>query len=130
MATEPTTNVTIKVNPQLLTSFPNQNDKLIDYVIVYEKPGDEKEKHSERKKIVQKAFFDKLKLQGFDIYEIEDEHDEKRIVFALLNCSMDRLLEEAELSRLELIIKNVNIFFYNYLLQMSLIKPIKTVTVT
>ena len=112
MAVQTPTNVTIKVNPQLLTSFPNQNDKLIDYVIVYEKPGDEKEKHFERKKIVQKAFFDKLKSQGFDIYEIEDKHHEKTIVFALLNCSMDRLLEEAELSRLELIIKNVNNSFF------------------
>ena len=42
MAAQTPTNITIKVNPQLLTSFPNQNDKTIDYVIVYEKPEDEK----------------------------------------------------------------------------------------
>ena len=31
---------TIKVAPQLLNSFPNQNSKRIDYVIVYEKLGE------------------------------------------------------------------------------------------
>jgi hypothetical protein len=104
MANNSPTNVTIKVNPQLLTSFPNANEKLIDYVIAYEK-----DEHSEKKKIVQTAFFTKLKNDGFEIYEIEHKHEKKTHVYALLNCSMDRLLEEAELTRLELIIKNVNI---------------------
>ena len=99
---------TIEVNPQLLTSFPNQNNKLIDYVIVYEKNDHENHEHYQRKEI-QKAFFNKLKSQGFEIYELEHKHGEKNVIFALLNCSMDRLLEEAELSRLEMMLKNVNI---------------------
>ena len=93
-------NTTITVNPQLLTSFPNQNDKLIDFVIVYEKLDTEKNE-------VQKAFFHELKSQGFDIYQLEHMHSGKTKIFALLNCSMDRLLEEAELSRLNMMLKNV-----------------------
>jgi hypothetical protein len=38
----PPDSTTIKVNPQLLNSFPNQNSKRIDYVIVYEKLGEVK----------------------------------------------------------------------------------------
>ena len=110
MSEQTSKSVSIKFNPQLLNSFPNQNDKTIDYVIVYEKPEDDKDDHIQRRKIVQEAFFDKLKSQGFDVYEIEHKHYEKSMTFVLLNCSMDRLLEEAELSRVELIIKNVNIY--------------------
>ena len=104
MAANSPSNVTIKVDPQLLTSFPNSNEKLIDYVIAYEK-----DEQSEKKKLIQAAFFTRLKNEGFEIYEIEHKHEKKTHVYALLNCSMERLLEEAELTRLELIIKNVNV---------------------
>jgi hypothetical protein len=98
------------VNPQLLTSFPNQNEKLIDFVIAYEKLADENGGADVNRKIVQKAFFHKLKIEGFDIYEMEHTHKEKIKIFALLSCSMDRLLEEAELTRLKIPLKNVGFF--------------------
>ena len=109
MASNSPTNVIIKVNPQLLASFPNSNEKLIDHVIVYEKHENETEEHSAKRKLIQTAFFTELKKEGFEIYEIEHTHEKKTHVYALLNCSMERLLEEAELTRLELIIKNVNV---------------------
>jgi formylmethanofuran dehydrogenase subunit E len=114
MATNSPTNVTIRVNPQLLTSFPNSNEKLIDYVIVYEKLDNENDEHSAKKKLIQTAFLTKLKNGGFEIYEIEHKHEKKTHVYALLNCSNDRLLEEAELSRLDMIIKNVILPIYSF----------------
>ena len=102
-----------EANPQLLTSFPNQNNKIIDYVIVYERLEDNIDENlGKKKKIVQKALFDNLASQGFEIYELEQRNEGKTIVYAMINCnSMDRLLEEAELARLYLKLKNVINFF-------------------
>ncbi len=98
--------------PQLLTSFPNQNNKTIDYVILYERLEENIDENLGKKEIVQKAFFNNLASQGFEIYELEKRLEGKTIVYALLNCnSMDRLLEEAELVRLYLKLKNVINFY-------------------
>ena len=105
------TSVPIKFNFQKATSFPNQNEKHIDYVICYEKLEDIKveESKKEKIKIVRKAFFDALKANKMDIYEIEKkEEGEEAKIFCLLNCSTERLLEEAEITRLEMILKNVD----------------------
>jgi len=104
------TNVTLDVNLQLLTSFPNQNEKLIDYVLVYDKLDETQHTKSQSKLIARRAFFDKLKEEKFSIYEIEHKCENKTKIYALLNCSTERLLEEAELVRLEMILKNVRIF--------------------
>jgi deoxyribodipyrimidine photolyase-like uncharacterized protein len=94
-------------NIQILTDFPNQN-KHIDYVIVSEKSKNHNEinAHSMKQAIVRKAFFDDLKENGFQVYEIENESE----VFTLLNASVERLLEEAEITRLEMTLKNVIYF--------------------
>jgi uncharacterized protein YtpQ (UPF0354 family) len=111
MTTNTPTNVTLcNVNPQLLTSFPNQNEKLIDYVLVYDKLDESHHTKSQSKLIARRAFFDKLKEEKFSIYEIEHKCENKTKIYALLNCSTERLLEEAELIRLEMILKNVRIF--------------------
>ena len=106
------------ISQQILTSFPNQNSKNIDYVLVYEKIKDKEaeDEESQRRTLARKAFFETLKLEKIDYYEIEHEHDDKTISFVLLNCSMERLPEEAELTRLEMVLKNVsalnnNVFF-------------------
>ena len=111
-------NFAVKVNDhsQILTSFPNQNNKHIDYVLVYEKFQfftDEdikcaKDLSNFRKTTGREAFFKALKAEQFEIYEIEQKLDEKILVFSLLNCSTERLLDEAELTRHEMVLKNVN----------------------
>ena len=110
----PPDSTTIKVAPQLLNSFPNQNSKRIDYVIVYEKLGEIKKNDlkNQNKLLVRSAFFAKLKAEKFDIYEIEHKKKseikgDKTTVFCLLSASTDRLLDEAELVKLQMVLKNV-----------------------
>jgi hypothetical protein len=85
---------------QVLTNFPNDT-KRIDYVIVFEKFSDP------QKNLVRSALFDKLKEESFDIYKIESESKSKKYVYYLLHCSKERLYKEAELTRLEVKLKNV-----------------------
>ena len=96
---------------QSLTSFPNQNDKHIDFVLVHEKPAlfDNESSIGHKKETARQAFFAALKAEKFDIFDIEDKHEGKIVVYSLLHCSVERLLEEAELTRLEMVLKNVNI---------------------
>ena len=98
------------VNHQLLTSFPNRNDKNIDYVLVYDKLEVTNFDTFENKQkwTVRRAFFDRLRAEKIDTYVIEQNKYNKTLVFALLSCSKERLLEEAELIRLELTLKNVS----------------------
>ena len=108
-------------NIQKISSFPNQNHKNIDYVIVYEKHNkahdeSKKENHKEssndeskkmKKEKVIKAFFDELKAQKIEVYEIKTNEKDSNEHFCLLHCPTERLLQEAENSRLEIILKNV-----------------------
>jgi len=100
---------TQEVTQQILTSFPNANSKIIDCVLVYEKLADKnaEDEQSQRKTLAREAFFNVLKKEQIDHYEIEHSHNGNIIVFVLLNCSTDRLLEEAELTRLDMTLKNV-----------------------
>jgi hypothetical protein len=76
---------------------------------VYEKLADKnaEDEQSQRKTLAREAFFNVLKKEQIDHYEIEHSHNGNIIVFVLLNCSTDRLLEEAELTRLDMTLKNV-----------------------
>ena len=105
---------TQEVTQQILTSFPNANSKIIDCVLVYEKLADKnaEDEQSQRKTLAREAFFDLLKKEKIDHYEIEHSHNGNIIVFVLLNCSTDRLLEEAELTRLDMTLKNVIMMIY------------------
>ena len=94
-----------QANLQILTSFPNQNEKHIDYVICYKKIDEsvQIDEESHKKGLARQAFFKKLKEEKFDIHEIVH----KKMVFVLLHCQMERLLEEAEMIRLEMKLKDV-----------------------
>ena len=100
---------------QKLTCFPNQNDKHIDYVIVYEEDfslQDEQQKQpNENSTRMRENFFAKLRQEQFEIHFIESIEDKKKTIYALLHCSIERLYEEAEAFRLEMRLKNV---FLNY----------------
>lgn len=104
-----------EVTQQILTSFPNQNSKNIDCVLVYEKLAidakNAEDEQSKRKTLAREAFFNVLRQEKIDHYEIEHLHDDKVIVFVLLNCSTERLLDEAELTRLDMTLKHVRILF-------------------
>ena len=111
-----TTSITF--NPQLLTSFPNLNDKHIDYVIVYEKIEESKANESDnvKKTLARQAFFEKLKSEKIDIYEMESKEKNKTFIFVLLHCPVERLFEEAELTRLEMVLKDV---IWNFILNIA-----------
>ena len=93
---------------QRLNYFPKRTNKHIDFVIYY-KETTETQNSKEIKKFRTK-FFKQLKYEGFDLYYIKqrDFKDETvTYVYVLLNCSLDRLMDEAERMELELPLKLV-----------------------
>ena len=106
----------LDVNAQNLTSFPNQNKKHIDYVLVYEEENEEKKNETEEnKEIIREAFLKALEGESFDIYKLEHEIDSKKIVYVLLNCNEERLLEEAEITKIQMTLKQVSLFLKSQL---------------
>lgn len=86
---------------QLLNYFPNNTSKHIDYVIYYkDTPETLNSKEIKKMRI---RFFKKLKQEGFDYRKIEHENnDNTKSIYVLLNCSLDRLCDEAERIKIEL----------------------------
>jgi hypothetical protein len=106
---------------QILTNFPNSNTKHIDYVIIYEAftEFDLMKKENYLIHTIREEFFNQLKKDAFDIYYIEqevhqDNENRKKLIYALLNCSNERLLQEAENIRLEMKLKHVCNFLENF----------------
>lgn len=95
---------------QCLTSFPDENNKHIDYVIVYKKFNDTELKNKKKLRThrMRELFFDKLEKETLEIYEIKftDEKGDP-YVYALLHCPIERLLEEAAQLNYEIKLKNV-----------------------
>lgn len=86
-----------------LNYFPKSHQKHIDFVIFY-KETTETQNSKEIKKFRTK-FFKKLKHEGFDLYYIKQrdcDDDKIMYVYVLLNCPLDRLMDEAERMALEL----------------------------
>jgi hypothetical protein len=96
-------------NHSIFTNFPDSTKK-IDYVLKYDKPleidADFIEKESYRI-----LFLEEVKKQSIEIYNLEIKIDTKIIVYVLLNANIERLLEEAELVKLEMKLKTVNNIF-------------------
>ena len=84
----------------------------IDYVLVYDKLNESDGAKYESKLLARRAFFEKLKEEKVNLYDIEHKVENKTKVYTLLNCSLDRLLEEAELIRLEMTLKDVIIYVF------------------
>ena len=91
---------------QIGTSFPGDNNKHIDYVIKYKHEYDDAS--TKQKRI---NFFNRLKEEGLETYEIKIENKDEKCdtVYVLVNCSLDRLLKEAENIKLEMRLKTVNL---------------------
>jgi hypothetical protein len=97
---------------QFLTSLPHYNLKHIDYVIVHEELCDRENLAGEdlKRKQIRKEFFANLKEQTFELFDLEiDISKNKKCIYTLLHCPLERLLQEAERSRLEMRLKNVNL---------------------
>ena len=90
-----------------LNYFPNDQTKHIDYVIHY-KQTDKTERDIELKKSRNK-FITQLKVrEGFEIHKIikiKDKPENSKSIYLLLNCSLERLMQEAERMHLELPLK-------------------------
>lgn len=129
---------------QLPNCFPNDNTKRIDYVIVYKKDqqnqsekkskpdaesGEENEEKDEKdevaskekekkerkfRKKTRKLFIKQLKEEGFDVERLQWVGDECE-VFILLHCSLKRLFEEAENTKLQMRLNNVKIFYNRFI---------------
>ena len=90
---------------QILTSFPKDNEKHIDFVIVYDELEETPE--NEQCLIKQIEFFTELKKESFAIYNIGPTVNGEKRSYALLHCGTERLLKEAENIRLKMKIKDV-----------------------
>ena len=102
---------------QITTSFPNENEKQIDYVIVYK--DNEKNKNVAYKMQVRDEFFEKLRQENVEVKFIEFKTGNEIRVYALIHCPNERLMVEAEKIKLRLPINSVIIF--EYLIKCSLI---------
>lgn len=112
----------IEGEPQIPTRFPNDNSKHIDYVITYkyDKRFDEENAHENesqkkarqdfmKKEEVRKNFLKRLVDEGFDVATTQFLIGDHVNVYILLNCKIERLLQEAERVRLEMRLNNVKI---------------------
>lgn len=108
---------------QILTSFPNDNSKHIDYVLIYRDLNDTGNDDDFRFKCrnSRKKFFDRLAAESFEIYNIDVNRSKSTYTYVLLHCKTDRLLMEAEHINLEMKLKTVSywmaeISFFTYLI--------------
>ena len=98
------------INRLSLNHFPNDPTKHIDYVIFY-KDTPQTQKNFEMKRMRNK-FIMQLKREGFETYLIQrkrEKPENSKSNYLLLNCSIERLMEEAERMYLEVPLKEVRV---------------------
>ncbi len=99
-----------QTNYQILTSFPNANEKHIDYVLVYENLDSVPKSRFKKKCLAnRKIFFDRLEKESFEIYTLEAKSNKEDLIYALLHCDNERLLKQAEYMNLEMKLKTVSL---------------------
>ena len=89
--------------------LPNDRTKHIDYVIYYFDKDNISEAELQQKQTYRDEFFKKLEKEGFVIYYLRSNFDNKKNVYALLHCSLERLMKEAERLELEMRLKYVGL---------------------
>ena len=97
--------------PQKLTSFPNDNSKHIDYVIVYSEVINQDESMDSKARYYRDAFFELLKREGLEIHYLEENRSKQKRVYALIHCPLEKLLIEAESINLRMPLKDVHNFY-------------------
>ena len=96
--------------PQKLTSFPNDNSKHIDYVIVYGEVMNQDESiENSKARYYREAFFELLKREGLEMHYLEENRSKQKRVYALIHCPLEKLLIEAESINLRMPLKDVHI---------------------
>ena len=102
---EPKTNKSKAPDPQISTSFPNDNDKHIDYVVVYKKIANATSEKDFEKEKYRQLFFQQIEKESIEFMELSDSdfyENGSKLVFVLLHCPLKRLLVEAEAIGLEM----------------------------
>ena len=93
---------------QVLTCFPNDNSKEIDYVIYYQYGlGDQTKEEFLQKEKIREQYLARLKEESLETYKLSYNDDNDMKVFILIHCPIDRLLAEAERVKLDMKINNV-----------------------
>ena len=92
-----------------LNYFPDDQKRYIDYVIYYEENADTTEECKKKRN----AYNLKLISEGFKIKVLQEKSKKSKIYFLLLNCSLDRLMIEAERLKIEIPLKSVRTLFLN-----------------
>ena len=95
---------------QLTTSFPGENHKPIDYVIVYKHSNKIDSKEKKEKDQVRQSFFDKLRDEKLELKHLEFRSNTEMHNYVLIHCPLERLMKEAQLIKLQMRLKNVCIF--------------------
>ena len=93
---------------QITTSYPNENEKQIDFVIVYK--DDDKNKNIAYKMQVREEFFQKLRQENIEVKVIEFKTENENHTYALINCPNERLMIQAEKMKLRMPINPVSNF--------------------
>jgi len=94
---------------QITTSFPNENEKRIDYVIVY-KVSDEESGDKFINDAIRDEFFQKLRQEKIEVKLIEFKNEKQNLIYAILHCPNERLMVEAEKIKLAVRINKVYIY--------------------
>lgn len=96
---------------QIYTSFPNANQKQIDYVIKYSLDlgeADHSRDLSDKENLIN-LFLDELSNEALEVYRLEIKTNKKKHFFILVHCPLERLLAECEPSKLIMKLKHVNL---------------------
>ncbi|CAF0718472.1 unnamed protein product [Brachionus calyciflorus] len=89
--------------PQITTSFPNNNQKRIDYVIFYKYSDDETNNQDfEEKQKFRKKFLESISEESIEYYDLKFNRQNEKHHFLLLHCPLKRLFKEAENLKLEM----------------------------
>jgi hypothetical protein len=105
---------------QLTTSFPGENHKPIDYVIVYKHSNNIDPKEKKDKDQVRQSFFNKLKDEKLELKHLEFRSNSEVHNYVLVHCPIERLMKEAQLVKLQMRLKNVCIIYFHFFSKCSL----------
>ena len=103
MTNQPNTELDQQPEQQSLTSLPNENSKLTDYVIKFKQ-----QKSVEHEARISAFFSDiKNKCHSIQIVYLSVDKLDEAFTYALLHFPLDCLLDEAEAIKLEMDLKKV-----------------------
>ena len=101
---------------QIYSSLPNSNAKPIDYVIKYSlELNDEDESKDSHKENVINLFLNELSNETLEVYRLEIKTKQKKHMFVLVHCPLERLLAESEQIKLIMKLKDVRVILDSFI---------------